>query len=214
MEESSRRTIVAMAQAAYLAGPEAQIAPRHSALVRVTHWINSASFLALVVSGIAILIAHPRLYWGETGAFGAPSLIDLPLPFKLGESGWGRYLHFLAAWICVLNGAVYVASSWLRQHFRKGNNEYNSLQRIAYLAVVFLLFPLMIATGLAMSPAVTSVIPVLVNTFGGQQSARTVHFFAASAVVLFFFGHVVMVSIAGFASSVGAMITGRARESS
>lgn len=57
--------------------------PRHSALVRVTHWINALSFIALVLSGIAILLAHPRLYWGETGAVGAPSLIDLPLPFVL-----------------------------------------------------------------------------------------------------------------------------------
>jgi cytochrome b subunit of formate dehydrogenase len=49
--------------------------PRHSALVRITQWINALSFFALVLSGIAILLAHPRLYWGETGAVGTPSLI-------------------------------------------------------------------------------------------------------------------------------------------
>jgi len=57
--------------------------PRHSVLVRVTHWITVASFAALLVSGIAILLAHPRLYWGETGAVGTPSFVDLPLPFIL-----------------------------------------------------------------------------------------------------------------------------------
>jgi len=61
---------------------------QHSAVVRVTHWITAISFLGLLVSGIAILLAHPRLYWGETGAVGTDSLIDLPLPFVLtGQSG-------------------------------------------------------------------------------------------------------------------------------
>ena len=79
--------------------------PRHTVLVRVTHWITTLSFLALLVSGIAILLAHPRLYWGETGAVGGPSLIDLPLPFLLtGQSGWGRSLHFLSAWVLVVSG--------------------------------------------------------------------------------------------------------------
>jgi thiosulfate reductase cytochrome b subunit len=178
----------------------------HSTLVRVTHWINSLSFFALIVSGVAILIAHPRLYWGETGSLGTLSLLDLPIPLTLGHSGWGRYLHFLAAWICVLNGALYAIAGLFTRHFGK----YNVLQRGAYISVVFVLFPLMIATGLAMSPAITSVVPALVNVFGGQQSARTIHFFVAASLVLFFFGHIVMVSLAGLSDSVRAMITGHA----
>src|SRR6266567_207316 len=76
--------------------------PRHSAVVRVTHWITAFSVFALLLSGIAILLAHPRLYWGETGAREGPSLFDLPLPFVLEVPirGPGRYLHFLAAWVC------------------------------------------------------------------------------------------------------------------
>jgi cytochrome b subunit of formate dehydrogenase len=75
---------------------------RFSLLVRVTHWLNTISFVALVVSGVGILLAHPRFYWGETGGVGTPSLFDLPLPFMLGgPSGWGRYMHFQAAWLCV-----------------------------------------------------------------------------------------------------------------
>src|SRR5271170_6042789 len=101
-----------MEESSYLQGLAIQVAdvsgrPQHSGLVRVTHWIHTLSFFALVVSGIAILLAPPRLYWGETGGVGAPSLIDLPLPFLLvGQSGWGRYLHFLAAWVCVLTGML------------------------------------------------------------------------------------------------------------
>jgi thiosulfate reductase cytochrome b subunit len=215
--------------------------PRHTALVRITHWIHTVSFLALVVSGVAILLAHPRLYWGETGAVGAPSLIDLPLPFvlQLQIRGPGRYLHFLSAWVCVLTGLLYVLSGIFSRHFRKNMvpakadlrwkalvrvvsndlrlkrpaeeeaHSYNVVQRLTYLAVVFLLFPLIIVTGLAMSPAVTSVFPMLVTVFGGQQSARTVHFFVSVALVLFLVVHIAMVCLAGFKNRMRAMITGR-----
>jgi len=212
--------------------------PRHSAVVRSTHWITTLSFFGLLVSGIAILLAHPRLYWGETGAVGTPSLLGLPIPFKLGHSGWGRYLHFLSAWVCILTGLLYALSGLFSQHFRKHllpakadlawdnifrvvsnhlhvkrpteeeSPRYNVLQRLAYLAVVFVLFPLIILTGLAMSPAITSVVPALVNVFAGQQSARTVHFFVATFLVLFVLIHIAMVCLAGFTTSVRAMITG------
>jgi thiosulfate reductase cytochrome b subunit len=183
--------------------------------VRATHWLTAASFIGLAVSGVAILLAHPRLYWGETGALGTPSLIDLPLPFMLtGQSGWGRYLHFLSAWIAVLTGAVYVLGGTRAHHFRHDlfrpaqPAKYNVVQRITYAAVVFVLFPLMIWTGLAMSPGVTSVLPLLVTSMGGQQSARTIHFIVASLLVLFVVGHVAMVVFAGFTRQVGAMILG------
>ena len=189
---------------------------RHSALVRVTHWLTTASFLALTVSGVAILLAHPRLYWGETGAVGAPSLVDLPLPFLLtGQSGWGRYLHFLSAWVVVFTGAIYVLGGMRIGHFRQDlfsrtqPAKYNVVQRITYATVVFMLFPLMIWTGLAMSPGVTSVAPVLVTSAGGQQSARTIHFIAAALLTLFVVVHVAMVMLAGFGRYVGAMIVGR-----
>ena len=186
---------------------------RHSLLVRITHWLTALSVAALLVSGVAILIAHPRLYWGETGSFETSSLIDLPLTLTYGHSGWGRYLHFLSAWVSVLTGAVYVVSGLFTRHFRRlmpasPDRAYTALQRTTYLAVVFVLFPLMIVTGLAMSPAVTSVAPWIATMFGGHQSARTMHFFAASAVTLFVIGHVTMVIVAGFATRVMAMITG------
>jgi thiosulfate reductase cytochrome b subunit len=213
--------------------------PRHSVLVRVTHWITTLSFCGLMVSGVAILLAHPRLYWGETGAFGGPALIDLPLPLMLtGQSGWGRSLHFLTAWLCVSNGLLYVMSGLLTRHFPRdlwpSNAEltwraaartaadhlrvrlpadrqpasYNVLQQLTYLAVIFVLFPLMIWTGLAMSPAITSVFPILVTTLGGQQSARTFHFFGANALLLFLVVHVIMVGRTGFADHLREMTIG------
>jgi thiosulfate reductase cytochrome b subunit len=91
----------------------------HSLLVRITHWLTALSVAGLLVSGAAILIAHPRLYWGETGSLETPSLIDLPLTLTLGHSGWGRYLHFLSAWVCVLTGLTYVLSGLVTKHFRR-----------------------------------------------------------------------------------------------
>jgi len=206
----------------------------HPALVRITHWINAVSFAALLVSGVAILLAHPRLYWGETGAYGAPSLIDLPLPLVLtGQSGWGRSLHFLSAWVCVIAGAAYLLAGLLSGRLRRellparsdwrdaaahlrprrpagdGDLSYNPAQRLAYFAVVILLVPAMIWTGLAMSPAVTAVAPFLVNLLGGQQTARTLHFAMACALVLFLAGHVAMVVLSGFRVRMRGMITGR-----
>jgi thiosulfate reductase cytochrome b subunit len=87
---------------------------------------------------------------------------------------------------------------------------YNVLQRVTYLLVIFVLFPLAIWTGLAMSPAITSVFPVAVTVFGGQQSARTIHFFVSVLLVLFFLVHIGMICLAGFWTRMRAMITGRA----
>jgi len=221
---------------------EVSPAPRHSAVVRITHWVISLMFISLVLSGFAILLAHPRLYWGETGARDGPALINLPLPFVLDVPlrGPGRYIHFLAAWISLFTGLIYVASGTLTGHFNKNllparsslnwqqvhllimdhlhlkrppggeGLSYNLFQRITYLLVIFVLFPLSFWTGLAMSPAITSVIPAMATIFGGQQSARTIHFFVACFLVLFVAIHIGMVCLAGFRKRVGAMITGRA----
>ena len=188
---------------------EHAIVRRHAPMIRITHWINTAAVCALVVSGAAILLAHPRLYWGETGVVGEPSLLDLPLPFVLtGQTGWGRSLHFLAAWICVVNAAAYFAGGIRQTHFSRGFDVYTRSQRAVYRLVVFVLAPLALWTGLAMSPAVTSALPFLATVLGGQQSARTIHFVAATALVVFVLGHVLMVSVSGFGDRMRAMIMG------
>jgi len=227
--------------------------PRHSALVRVTHWLTTLSFLALLVSGVEILISHPRFYWGETGNIQTPALFTIPIPtsrntFHNGyaytlpdQNGWSRYLHFQSAWLAVGTGLLYVAVGLFTGHFRRNllpassdlspkslasriaqhlrfkrpSEEeawsYNAVQRLTYLFVIFVLFPLVIWTGLAMSPAVASAIPGAVNILGGQQSARTIHFFVSGFLVLFLFVHVLMVCLAGFRNRMRAMITGRGK---
>src|SRR5438034_6289166 len=102
-------------------GAAAKKAParRHIAIVRITHWIVVLSVLALLVSGIGILVSHPRLYWGETGNIGTESLIDLPIPFIIGPSIWMRPFHFLAAWVLVFAGLAYMVGSFASRHFWK-----------------------------------------------------------------------------------------------
>lgn len=212
------------------------VGPRHTFTVRVTHWITVACFLALLVSGCEILISHPRFYWGETGNVGMAPLFSFHIPSSRGtvptgynyvlpdQNGWSRYLHFQAAWIAVLTGLVYGLWSLFAGHFQRNlvprsfrglrpdpgdPHSYNSLQRTTYLFVIFGLFPLVIWTGLAMSPAFDSAVPAAVNLLGGRQSARTLHFFVSAALVVFLLIHVAMVWLAGFRSRVGAMITGR-----
>jgi thiosulfate reductase cytochrome b subunit len=139
-----------------------------------------------------------------------------------------------------LTGLLYVVFGWLTRHFRKnllpgradlswralsgeianhlrfkrsGEAEawsYNALQRLTYVFVIFVLFPLVIWTGLAMSPAIASVFPAAVSVLGGQQSARTIHFFVSVILLLFLLVHIVMIFLAGFRSRMRAMITGRA----
>jgi thiosulfate reductase cytochrome b subunit len=231
--------------------PAAEVAerPRHAAVVRITHWVTALCFGALLISGVEILISHPRFYWGEAGNVLTTPLFVLPIPASRSsvptgygfvlpdQNGWSRALHFQSAWIVVFTGLVYTIAGLLSGHFRKNlmpsgadlawrpiaaviinhwrrqsaiadARSYNVLQRVAYLLVIVVLFPLEIWTGLAMSPAIVSAFPFVVTLLGGQQTARTIHFFAAVALVLFFGVHVEMVRRAGFFDRVRAMTTG------
>lgn len=154
------------------------------------------------------------------------------------QNGWSRYLHFEAAWVLVLTGLVYVIAGLLNAHFRKSlipppaerrwsafrsvfarylrrapaneaeNLSYNVVQRVSYLAVIFVLFPLVIWTGLALSPSFDSAVPAAVNLLGGRQSARTLHFLVSGLLVVFFFVHITMIVLAGFWKRTKPMITG------
>jgi thiosulfate reductase cytochrome b subunit len=212
---------------------------RHLAIVRMTHWLFATGVLGLIASGSGILISHPRFYWGETGGVGTPSLIDLPLPMIIGPSVWNRPIHFFFAWFLVLGALMYVIAGLVNQHLRKdllpakadlgwrpvatviwdhlrwrrtATDDawtYNVVQRLTYLVVLFVLFPGIVWTGLAMSFAVTSVLPFLVTVLGGHQSARTLHFVFASLLLMFFIVHMAMLCLVGFRAHVRAMITGR-----
>ena len=149
----------------------------------------------------------------------------------------GRLWHFFFAWLLVINGTIYVLSAILSRHisrdliptraelghigrsisehirlrFPKGEEakRYNVLQQLTYLVVIFGLLPLIIVTGLSMSPQLNADFPWLPALFGGRQSARTVHFLAAWSLFAFFAVHVVMVVISGFWNNMRSMITGR-----
>jgi len=222
---------------------------RHAALVRVTHWLTTLVFLALLVSGGEIVVSHPRFYWGETGNVNLRPWLNLHLPSSRDtvptgygyvlpdQNGWSRYLHFQAAWLAVATGLLYLLWGFFTGHFRRNLvptrsnlNEigmsifqhlrfarpsqeeawsYNVLQRLSYLAVIFVLFPLMIWTGLAMSYGFVSAFPLSVRLLGGHQTARSLHFLATILLVGFLLVHVVMIFVAGFWARMRAMITGR-----
>ena len=217
----------------------------HSSTVRITHWMSAACFLALLLSGIELIISHPRFYWGEEGNVNVPALFSIPIPssrdsvptgygFVLpDQNGWSRSLHFQTAWVVVVTGIIYLVYGFFTGHFRrnlfpttaelsprallshladhlsfrfqKNITPYNALQKISYLGVVFVASPLMLWTGLAMSPAVTGAFPFFVEILGGHQSARTLHFIGTLLLVGFFAIHVLMVSVSGFWGRIRAM---------
>ena len=261
--------------------PGKQLVPRHSALVRLTHWINVFCFSLLLMTGAQIFNAHPRLYWGEygadndhawlsvdslqsgaswrgvvhlgaltvetTGLLGASKQDGTLMP--RGFPAWltvpsyqdlaaGRRWHLFFAWLFAINGAVYLVGGLVKKHFRrdllptaaelapghlvhevvthaklqfpKGEaaRRYNVLQKLSYMGVAFVLLPLMVLTGLTMSPGLDSAFHVLLDIFGGRPSARSLHFICASLLVAFVVVHVVMVLVSGVWNNLRSMITG------
>jgi len=257
-----------MAQIEDPGSPSAPIAVRgHQRWVRTSHWLIALSFLTLAVTGVLILAVHPRLYWGNAGNDLMPALLEIPISDNhqperfeptvtfdelpgapvsadrtyriFNQNGWGRSLHFLAAWALVTAGFCYVligalsGHAWrdllprirdlaptllwrdLQGHLRPAPGSvgaglpYGRLQKLAYTLVVFVALPLMLITGLTMSPTVTAAFPFLLDVFGGYQSARTVHFFGFSFLFLFLVIHVAMVFVTGARRQLRAMILGK-----
>jgi thiosulfate reductase cytochrome b subunit len=222
--------------------------------------------MTLAVSGFLILMVHPRLYLGHAGNDLTPALLTLPIsdnyrPDELrrrvvftevpgapvtaernfeifNQNGWGRSLHFLAAWTLAVVGAIYVSIGLGGGHIRRdliprGHEltprallqdvkshlsarvgaagpapTYGLLQKLSYASVMFIALPLMVATGLTMSPAVGAAYPFLLDLFGGYQTARTIHFFGFAALVLFLLVHVGMVVATGFGRQLRMMTWG------
>jgi thiosulfate reductase cytochrome b subunit len=200
--------------------------PRHPRFVRLTHWLTAAAFLALLVTGGELILSHPRFYWGESGNVNTAPLFALNVPssrstvptsYSYGlpdQNGWSRNLHFQSAWLLLLTAFVYLVLGLRTGHFRKSlvgeASGYNPRQRIVYLGVIFILFPLVIWTGLAMAPAFTAIFPSSVTALGGRQSARTMHFIVTVLLLLFMIVHLTMIALAGFWTRTRPMITGTA----
>lgn len=162
-----------------------------------------------------------------------PSWATLPADQDLAT---GRRWHFLFAWLLVINGAVYLlyglVSGQLRRRlipdgdqirdfggsvkehlllrFPEGTEakRYNVIQKLTYLVVLFVLLPVQVLAGLAMSPAMDAAFPFLLTLFDGRQSARTVHFIVAALLVLFVVVHVALVLLSGFWNNMRGMLTG------
>ena len=252
---------------------------RHTALVRISHWINAGCLAFLLMSGLQIFNAHPALYWGKSSDFDHPMLsltaqntdnglvgttqigpwhfdttgvlgasdvdgVRMPRGFPawatLPGPQWlamGRLWHFVFAWLFVINGLLFWGYAIARRHagrdllptkadlihlpreivdhlklkFPKGEaaKRYNALQKLAYSFVIFALGPLIVLTGLTMSPTLDATFPGLLWLFGGRQSARTIHFICAFSFLGFFIMHIVMVILSGTWNNLRSMVTGQ-----
>jgi len=207
----------------------AAIDPDSGAPVGVT-CIAGLSFVTTGVLGVSYVSGRGMV------ARAFPAWLTLPGEPGLALA---RDWHFLMAWLFVVNGAVYLLFGAFSGHFRRNlapaadqlrarhiladlwdhvrlraprgeaARRYNVLQKLAYLTVVFLLLPVMVLSGLTMSPAVTAAAPGLLDLFGGRQSARTIHFLVANLLVLFVLVHLIEVLLAGVVNGMRSMITGR-----
>ena len=258
-----------------------ELVPRHRLATRLWHWVNVVAFFVMLMSGLMIFNAHPRLYWGQyganpdtpwfeigsrgdagyaklgslevptTGLLGVwhdgqgvlqqrafPHWITIPSGYSLADA---RIWHLAFAWLLALGLLIYMVTSLANRHFKRDLTisraeivpahiwqdikdharlrfptgaaalHYNILQKLAYAGVLFVLSPLIILTGLTMSPGMDSGWSFLIDIFGGRQSARSLHFIACWGLVGFFFVHIAMVVLAGPINEVRSMITGRFR---
>jgi len=258
------------------------IVRRHRLSTRVWHWINAVTVLVMLMSGLMIFNAHPRLYWGEyganpdaawlqigstksgegvlrigsatvetTGVLGVwtdpdgverhrafPHWATIPSRYSLADA---RIWHLAFAWVLALGLLIYLLRSLANGHLRRDIHisrrewrpahiwqdikdharlrfpagaealRYGILQKLAYAGVLFVLLPLVIVTGLAMSPGTDAWAPIVTEIFGGRQTARSIHFLCAFGLVLFFLVHIAMVVLAGPINEVRSMITGMYR---
>ncbi len=254
---------------------------RHRLSTRLWHWTNAVALIFLLMSGLMIFNAHPRLYWGHYGTHSDPAWFEIKGSETRGEmrigqlrlettgvlgqwrnkegkiktyafpwwitipSGYSlaiaRNWHFFFAWIMALSLAFYMLVSLYNRHIFKDLHikrpqwsllhiwqdmkdharlrfptgmaalEYNILQKLSYITVIFIFLPLMIITGLTMSPGFNAIVPWLADLLGGRQSARSLHFIIAFALVGFFLVHMLMVLLSGPINGLRSMVTGNFR---
>ena len=257
---------------------QATVVKRHRLSTRLWHWLNVVAVFVMLMSGLMIFNAHPRLYWGEYGAnfdhawleIGSTATegylrigpVQLPTTGVLGHwtdgdgivrrrafPHWatipsnyslaaGRRWHLAFAWVLVLGLFAYWAISLINRHAQRDLTprlaelrpshlwrdikqharlrfptgeaalRYNTLQKLSYFGLIFVLLPLLLLTGLTMSPGMAASWSWLLDLFGGRQSARSIHFICAMLIVLFVLVHLAMVVLAGPLNEVRSMITG------
>ena len=164
---------------------------------------------------------------GQARAF--PAAVTIPSYQSLAT---GRVIHFFFAWVLVGTLAIWAVASIVNGHLRElvptwadlralprdilnharlrfhHTGRYNVLQKLAYAGVLFLALPLMILTGLAMSPSFNATAPWILDLLGGRQTARTIHFVVMLALVAFFAVHMLMILAAGPLNELRSILTG------
>ncbi|MEZ5499491.1 MAG: cytochrome b/b6 domain-containing protein [Steroidobacteraceae bacterium] len=258
-----------------------ELAKRHRRSTRLWHWLNAFAVVILLMSGLTIFNAHPRLYWGQFGANQDAAFLEISSSptsgnLRIGDwriettgllgnwrdsdgnvqrrafPGWAtipsrynlalaRRWHIFFAWLLGISLAAYLAWSLANRHMIRDLSpraselhprhlwhdikqhallrfptgaaalRYNILQKLAYLAVLVLLLPVLVLTGMTMSPGLNAAWPWLLDVFGGRQSARSLHFMGALLMVLFVVVHLLMVLLAGPFNEIRSMITGNYR---
>ena len=191
--------------------------------------------LGALMAGLAVLFGVLGLSTvdGQLAARGFPAWATVP---SYQDLATGRRWHFFFAWIFVITGLVYLISSLINRHVWRDllpsreqlrhigptiwhhmklkfphERDYNVLQKGTYLIMIFIVLPLVVLAGLAMSPGVDAGFPWLIDLFGGRQTARTIHFICATLIVLFIVVHVLLVLVSGVWNNLRSMITGRYR---
>lgn len=195
---------------------------RHALSTRLWHWINAAAIIVLFMSGLNISNAHRYLYWGDYGfdpkdawasVMRFPGWATIPQHYNLAVA---RDWHILAAWPFAVGLLFIWAAMLVNGHFRRdltttpgdwtpgavmasvkahsvGTMQgYSPVQRILYGLVFGLLLPLMVFTGLAISPGFQAAAPWLLEVLGGRQSARSLHFIASWAIFGFVVIHILL----------------------
>jgi thiosulfate reductase cytochrome b subunit len=173
---------------------------------------------------------------GLSGSTGNPSVRAFPAwaTIPSGQDlATGRVVHFFFAWLLSGTLLVWLVASAVNGHLRRDlaprvddlrrlpkdiadharlrfhhSRDYNTLQKLAYGGVLFVLLPLMIVTGLAMSPSMNAAVPFLADLLGGRQTARTIHFVTMALLVGFFVVHMLMILAAGPINELRSIITG------
>jgi thiosulfate reductase cytochrome b subunit len=215
--------------------------------------VNAVAVIVMLMSGLMISNAHPRLYWGEYGANFDRAWLDLHHYLPNGRfPGWatipstysladGRLWHLAFAWVFAFGFLGFLIVSVVNRHFRRDLSlrkseltprhllteivhhaqlkfptgaaalRYNTLQKITYVLILFVVFPLMILTGLCLQPGLSPLTGWAIDLFGGRATARSVHFICAGLVALFIAVHLLLVILAGPFNEIRSMVTGRFR---
>jgi thiosulfate reductase cytochrome b subunit len=190
------------------------------------------------VKGITTILGHPFdttgvLGYSEGTGRAFPAWATIPSAKWL---AMGRQWHLLFAWLFVINGILFTVYALISRHVTRdlvptggelraigrsikshlslqqpqGDDarRYNVLQKLAYLVVLLVIAPVIVLTGLAMSPTIDTAFPWILTVFGGRQGARTIHFLACFSFVGFIVIHVVEVMLTGLLNNLRSMITG------